>query len=66
MFASSLSAFPTPRGSRERIEIEGGKKPSCCSGEGQIHPAKTRREMDNREALTEFPSSDAGNLGLFL
>jgi hypothetical protein len=39
---------------------------SCCPGEGQIHAAKTRREMDDLEALPRLPQSDADYLGMIL
>jgi len=46
--------------------MEGGKNLSRCPGEGQIDAAKTRREIDAREALSWLPSSDVGNLEIFL
>jgi hypothetical protein len=46
--------------------MAGGKGLSRCPGEGQIHAAKTRREMDDREALPRLPPSDAGNRSIFL
>jgi len=38
----------------------------CCPEEGQIHAAKTRREMEDNEARAQHPSSDAGNPGSML
>jgi uncharacterized protein YbaR (Trm112 family) len=45
--------------------MEGGKSLSCCPEEGKIHAAKTRREIDVREALPRLLPSDAGNLAVF-
>jgi hypothetical protein len=56
---------PLEKGRCEKIQIEGGKSLSRCSGEGQIDAAKTRREIDAREALSRLPPSDAGNLEIF-
>ncbi len=53
-------------GSCEKIQLEGGKSLSRCPGEGQIYAAKTRREIDAREALPRLPPSDVGNLAIFL
>jgi len=39
--------------------MEEGVGFSCCPGEVQIHAAKTRREMQDREALPRLPPSDA-------
>jgi hypothetical protein len=41
---------------------QGGEKSlSRCPGEGQMHGAKTRREMDGRESLLRLPQRDAGD-----
>jgi hypothetical protein len=64
---NSFHFFPLwKRGSCEKNQIEGGKSLSRCPGEGQIDAAKTRREIDAREALSRLPPSDAGNLAIFL
>ena len=39
---------------------------SRCPGEGRIHAAKTRREMQDREAFSRLPPSDAGKMSIFL
>jgi hypothetical protein len=44
--------------------MEAAESISRCPGEGKIHAAKTRREMDRGEALARAPQSDAGNLGI--
>jgi hypothetical protein len=48
-------------------KLNGGRESlSCCPGEGQIHAAKTRREIDVQEALPRLPPSNADNLAIFL
>ena len=51
VWADGIPADPAG-GSCEKIQMEGGKSLSRCPGEGQIDAAKTRLEIDAREALS--------------
>ena len=46
--------------------MEGGVGLSRCPGEGQIYAAKTRREMEDREALPRLPPCNPGCANIFM